>query len=298
MFREGADTTTEYYVPMNDPWYAALGACPDCGSAILLRSDAECACGFRVRGSVPLDVRPQAPRPRTQVSRIGFDAAQVLAGLDIDRPASTYDGPKPARDSSELFSAVASSLVAGASLLDLGCGPRDQQPAAAHYGVHYVGIDYTSSAADLLADAHALPFQDGTFDLVLSYAVMEHLYNPFLAASEIARVLRPGGIFFGTVSQGEPFHDSFFHHTAFGVLAALGTSNLQALRLWPSYDTLRGLSEMGRYAYVIRQLIKGVHLLDRAFPFLAPRAYFKSPRERALERLYRAASIAFVAIKP
>ena len=54
-----------------------------------------------------------------------------------------------------------------------------------HYGLAYVGIDYHTPEADLLADAHGIPFRDRTFDIVLSYAVLEHLYIPFLAAREV-----------------------------------------------------------------------------------------------------------------
>jgi SAM-dependent methyltransferase len=146
------------------------------------------------------------------------------------------------------------------------------------------------------SDAHALPFADSAFEIIFSYAVFEHLHNPFLAASEVARVLAPRGIFFGTVSQGEPFHDSYFHHTAFGVLSLLRSAGLTVRRLWPSYDTLHALATMGRYPRVTKGLIELLFRFAEATPFLAPRAYFRlSPREKQLEALYRAASICFVA---
>jgi SAM-dependent methyltransferase len=44
-----------------------------------------------------------------------------------------------------------------------------------------------------LADGMWLPFRDGTFDLVLSHAVIEHVADAPLYLCECARVLAPGG---------------------------------------------------------------------------------------------------------
>jgi ubiquinone/menaquinone biosynthesis C-methylase UbiE len=45
-----------------------------------------------------------------------------------------------------------------------------------------------------LGDAQALPFEDASFDAVVSTSVFEHLSDPAKAAAEVARVLRPGGV--------------------------------------------------------------------------------------------------------
>jgi len=44
-----------------------------------------------------------------------------------------------------------------------------------------------------LADGMYLPFRDGTFDVVLSHAVIEHVADAPLYLRECARVLAPGG---------------------------------------------------------------------------------------------------------
>jgi SAM-dependent methyltransferase len=51
------------------------------------------------------------------------------------------------------------------------------------------------------ADAEALPFDDGTFDLVVGHAVLHHLPSPAAALREAHRVLAPGGSLF---IAGEP----------------------------------------------------------------------------------------------
>lgn len=279
---------------MPQPWFREHLACPDCQRPLTF--DVPCACGFALRDE--RDFRPRQPQPRLSTIALGSTASTDLADVLVERPKVTYDGPRAERDSSELFSVAAPWLKTNARLLDLGCGPRDQAAPAAHVGAQYVGIDYSSERADLLADGHAIPFRDGTFDVVLSYAVLEHLYQPFLAAQEVARVLRPGGVFVGTVSQGEPFHDSYFHHTAFGVLTVFRAAGLHTLRLWSSHDTLHALSRMGRYPRPLRFAIEVLHRIGNAAPFLAPRKFLRwSPRERAVDELHRAASICFLAEK-
>ncbi len=48
----------------------------------------------------------------------------------------------------------------------------------------------------LQADAQALPFLADTFDFAAAIHSLEHIRDPHLALSEVARVLRPGGWFY------------------------------------------------------------------------------------------------------
>lgn len=171
--------------------------------------------------SKPLDLRPRLPVRRQIQHVLDRRPESLLETVSLEEPKKLYTGPAPLRDSNTLFSAVIPRLKAGASLLDLGCGPRDQAIVASHLGMRYVGIDYDSPAADVLADGHSLPFRNATFDVVLAYAVPEHFQDPFIAIAEVGRTLVPGGLFVGAVSQGEPFHSSFFHMTAWAVLSLL-----------------------------------------------------------------------------
>lgn len=72
-------------------------------------------------------------------------------------------------------------------------------------------------------DVEAMPLSDGSFDRVISFAVLEHVRNPEKAVAEIARVLTPGGICihrivtqdhrsFSSVGTHSPF--SFRHYSA------------------------------------------------------------------------------------
>ncbi len=283
------------------PWYQAHLICSDCGHRLQIEgAEARCTggCDPRPLGSPP-DLRPRGPIRRTIQHSLEVRPAEILDRLSLEPPKSTYAGPRPIRDSDELFSAAAPSLPSGAALLDLGCGPRDQEVVASHLGLRYVGIDYDSPAADLLADAHSIPFESGLLDAILAYAVLEHLQDPLIALGEVSRVLVPGGVFFGTVSQGEPFHASFFHMTAWGLLAALMQAGLVVEMIWPARDTLGALSEMGRYPLPIKAGLSALDLVHRRLPILSPRKALRwSRREKRIDQLHRAGSIGFLARRP
>jgi SAM-dependent methyltransferase len=73
---------------------------------------------------------------------------------------------------------------------------------------------------DVVADAHALPFPDASFELVLCTEVLEHLVNPPQAIAEMYRVLTPGGTLILTTRFVYPLHDAphdYFRFTRFGL---------------------------------------------------------------------------------
>lgn len=98
--------------------------------------------------------------------------------------------------------------VAGLELLEVGCGAGDYSLHLASLGARVIGTDFSTKAIEIaeskrdsqasaaryqVADAQALPFQDHSFDLVLSCECLEHVPNPSKALAEMYRVLRPGG---------------------------------------------------------------------------------------------------------
>jgi SAM-dependent methyltransferase len=222
-----------------------------------------------------------------------------LRHLKVGAPPQTYDGPKSPRDS-ELLHSVLDADRNGVSqyVLEIGCGDRTQESCFAHRGMKYVGFDVTGSQADLIADAHFIPFRDSSFDTVFSHSVWEHLNDPHSAAAEVARVLSPGGLFFGVVSQGEPFHDSYFHHTAWGLASLAASSGLTLHRLWGARTTIEALSRMGRYMGPTRLALRLLgRINDRVAP-LTPRRQKFSNDECFWDELHTSGSIAFVFRKP
>lgn len=61
--------------------------------------------------------------------------------------------------------------------------------------VKAINLDIESSKPhlDVVADAHFLPFKDGSVDIIYSIAVLEHVKRPWIVAEEIHRVLCTGG---------------------------------------------------------------------------------------------------------
>jgi ubiquinone/menaquinone biosynthesis C-methylase UbiE len=100
-----------------------------------------------------------------------------------------------------LFEAV--RLKAGDRVLDLGTGPGNSAAAAKARGAKVMGVDFSESMVEearrragvevQLADAHALPFEDRSFDVVIANLVVHHLGAPDRALREANRVLTPGG---------------------------------------------------------------------------------------------------------
>jgi SAM-dependent methyltransferase len=98
----------------------------------------------------------------------------------------------------------------GARCLDFGCGDgRTSGLWLREHGREYTGVDVSDNAiADALAlgldarkitDGSELPFADDEFDAALAIEVFEHLFDPLASATELFRVLKPGGVLIATV---------------------------------------------------------------------------------------------------
>ncbi len=111
-----------------------------------------------------------------------------------------------------------------AAILDLACATGMSFRFLADYG-SIRGIDISAETIRLCgergidrivqADAMALPFHEGTYDVVLALDAFEHFDDDVAAMAEVFRVLRPGGLLIATVPAFMALwspHDEAYHH--------------------------------------------------------------------------------------
>jgi len=119
---------------------------------------------------------------------------------------------------------VAVAPRAHGRLLDVGCG--SQRYRLLFPGVEsYCGVDLPSNSADnraldAFADGLHLPFVPAAFDTVLCTEVLEHVPEPLVLMTELARVLRPGGLLLLTTPQTWGLHEvphDYYRYTEYGL---------------------------------------------------------------------------------
>lgn len=221
--------------------------CHWCGGQLQVGPQgAECACGARyprtARGT--LDLRPRRSKKYPLEFQVGtdlpvdsslrFEPLQPNEAAEVD-----FTGARvPHHMTRPLMSYFPRAASQDSLMLDLGCGNGVHREICELAGFEWVGVDYDpDSDASLLADAHALPFEEASFEFVLSIATLHLLRYPHVVLQEIRRVLQPGGVFVGTVAFLEPFHDGgFYHHTHLGILNSLQSAGFEVQRVAPSLE--------------------------------------------------------------
>lgn len=144
------------------------------------------------------------------------------------------------RDSTDVRRAMAEllpTLDEGARGLNVGAGERSPDP-------RLLNIDRAASdLVDCIADAEQLPFAGGTFGLVLSQEVVEHVADPFGGVQEMSRVLARNGVLYLQVPFIIGYHpepDDYWRFTRAGVQRLIEQAGLDCERVEPAFGAGTG----------------------------------------------------------
>jgi SAM-dependent methyltransferase len=131
---------------------------------------------------------------------------------------------------------------AGATVLDIGGRYQPYRPLLGNRVGRYVAIDLLQTPlVNVIADGQRLPFAPGTFDLVIATQVFEYFADPRQGASEVLRVLKPGGVFCLSVAAFAPrfVDEEHWRFTPAGLRSIL--SGFDKIEIVPELSSIGGL---------------------------------------------------------
>lgn len=116
------------------------------------------------------------------------------------------------------FMSLVRGVAASPRVLVIGGGAVGEgaDPLYAATDIEVVSFDiYATEDVQLIADAHAIPFADESFDGVWIQAVLEHVLEPHHVSAELTRVMRPGGVLYAETPFLQGVHEAAYDFTRF-----------------------------------------------------------------------------------
>lgn len=153
----------------------------------------------------------------------------------------------------------------GVTWLDVGCGRRllpswraEGERILLARAKSLVGIDLdldslkdnVTANVRIFSSVGALPFRDATFDVVTANMVVEHLEDPRSSFTEVARVLRPGGLFLFHTPNARAFPTALARMLPDAVKAPLARllDNRRAMDVFQTHYRCNTAEDIGRSA--------------------------------------------------
>lgn len=208
----------------------------------------------------------QIPQPflsEQQIKNLGYATRVEYKCISREEIRDKYQ-TKLQKEILYYIAQIRSELGSNIKALDLGCGSGGNRSYLNSVGIeNVISVDYSSPEADILVDAHRLPFKDSSFNFILTTATIEHFYNPFIAFAEISRVLKPGGALIASGSFWESWHDqSCFHFTPNGLFILCNSAGLTLEDLWSGWGFIPSISS---HALDLRKFKKYTYKLQDLF---------------------------------
>lgn len=149
--------------------------------------------------------------------------------------------------------------------LDLGAGSAKYREIIKEKTSDYVTFDMAPGPnIDVVGDALNLPFEDRSFETIVSTQVLEHVEKPWLVVKEIHRVLKPGGICFLTAPFMEPYHPypgDYFRYSVDGIKSLFQNEGFQIIEsgsYGPPFTLFAKFVKFGGF----RPLLPAARILD------------------------------------
>ena len=138
--------------------------------------------------------------------------AQDLPGHEEEVIAAMQQSSRRVRETLEQFSSIADD----ARVVEVGSGAHGLIfcfGARNAIGIDPLAVSYRSlfprwqtRATTIAAAGEHLPFRDQSFDIVLCDNVVDHAESPRRIATELVRILKPGGLLYFTVNIHHPIY--------------------------------------------------------------------------------------------
>lgn len=154
---------------------------------------------------------------------------------------------------------VARMAPPGARVVDLGAGGRRITPGT-------ICVDFVPwGGTDLVADVQCLPLREGSVDVVFATGLLEHVEDDRAVISEMARVLRPGGIAHVELPFLQQYHDDPIdcrRFTVSGLAREMARAGLQTVK--SGFHIGPTVTMITLSAYYAALLFEGKSLVARA----------------------------------
>lgn len=154
---------------------------------------------------------------------------------------------------------VARMAPPGARVVDLGAGGRRITPGT-------ICVDFVPWAGtDLVADVQRLPLREGSVDVVFATGLLEHVEDDRAVISEMARVLRPGGLAHVELPFLQQYHDDPIdcrRFTVSGLAREMERAGLQTVK--SGFHIGPTVTMITLSAYYAALLFEGKSLVARA----------------------------------